>query len=124
MNIGTSQRLQHLWTGGNLCEVFTNRCLAVPIKTNIFLHYTLKISFEYLYQTIWRKSIFGFDNLHIVGYKWLILFVFVEEANLPPLSNVHWLDDPRDFIDKGDSSSDVVKGLHISYLFPRHRHVL
>lgn len=42
---------------------------------------------------------------------------------LPPLWNVDWLNDPRDFIDKWNGSSDVIKHGHISNLFPRHRHV-
>lgn len=46
------------------------------------------------------------------------------EGNLPPLSNVHWFDDPGDLVDEGDSSSDVVKSFDVSYLLPRHRHVL
>lgn len=42
---------------------------------------------------------------------------------LPPLGNVDWLDDPGDFIHKGNRSSDVVEDWHISDLFPGHGHV-
>lgn len=44
-------------------------------------------------------------------------------AFLPPLCNVDWLNDPGDFIHKGNGSSDVVKDWHISDLFPGHWHV-
>lgn len=43
---------------------------------------------------------------------------------LPPLSYVDWLDNPRNFIDKGNGSRDVIQDRYISNLFPRHRHVL
>lgn len=42
---------------------------------------------------------------------------------LPPLCDVDWLYDPRNFIHKGYGSSDVVEHRHISDLFPWHWHV-
>lgn len=42
---------------------------------------------------------------------------------LPPLGDVDWLDDPGNFIHKGNSSSDVVEDGHVSDLFPGHGHV-
>lgn len=43
---------------------------------------------------------------------------------LPPLGDVDRLYNPRDFIDKGNGSCDVVQDGHISDLFPGHWHVL
>ena len=46
-----------------------------------------------------------------------------ERTNIPPLRDVDWLNDPRDFIDEGDGTSDVVQNLDVTDLFPWHRHV-
>lgn len=50
--------------------------------------------------------------------------VCMGQRDSPPLSEVDWFNDPGYFVDKGDSSSDVVEHRHISDLLPWHWHVL
>jgi len=67
--------------------------------------------------------------MHAYNYQQIINVQLIHTAGnshtyVPPLGNVHWLDDPRNFVHKGDGSRDVVQNSDITYLLPRHRHVL
>ena len=44
--------------------------------------------------------------------------------NSPPLGNVDGFHNPRNLIDKGDGSGDVVDNGDIADLLPRHWHIL
>ena len=44
--------------------------------------------------------------------------------NSPPLGNVDGFHNPRNLIDEGDGSGDVVDDGDIADLFPRHWHIL
>lgn len=59
-----------------------------------------------------------------------LIFNFCSESDvfvcchLPPLSNVHRLNNPWDFIYKGNGACNVVEHRNISDLLPRHGHIL
>lgn len=50
--------------------------------------------------------------------------LFRNDSDIPPLRNVHWLNNPRDLVNERDRSSDVVENTDVANLFPRHWHVL
>jgi hypothetical protein len=52
------------------------------------------------------------------------LFTSHHDPHSTPLSFVNWLNYLGGLVDESDSSCDMVKRLHVTYLLPRHGHIL
>lgn len=73
---------------------------------------------------ITAKQIFFFYKYAAQSFNLCSESHAINHRHLPPLSNVHRLNHPWDFVYKGNSACDVVEHWNISDLLPGHGHVL
>ena len=99
-------------------------CLQYP---SMLFHNNLNLIVRFkIYSLCFSCSRYSLETSQTASKIWY-KYIFTKRCNfryLPPLANIDRLYHPRDFIDECDCSSDVVYNFYISYLFPRHGHVL